>query len=148
MLELTLLQNTKTNPWDSLTPPPKHRRTRCRRGRHILVPRRSFYPHMPNLSPKDLEDRERGRVDHSEGQGSRRHLRPEQGYHPRRLPMPLQSDITSAVAGAHYITVWDGAFFFYQWNVTRSDYQKLVVVSHRGQEQVKVAVQGYRRNPP
>lgn len=62
-------------------------------------------------------------------------------------PMPLQSDITSAVAGCQYISVFDAAVFFHQWLVRLADRHKLTVVSHRGQEQFNVAVMGFKNSP-
>ena len=62
-------------------------------------------------------------------------------------PMPLQSDITSAVAGCVYISVFDAAGFFHQWLVRLADRHKLTVVSHRGQEQFNVAVMGFKNSP-
>ena len=63
-------------------------------------------------------------------------------------PMPLQSDITSSVAGCRYISVFDAAGFFHQWLVRYKDRHKLTVVSHRGQEQFNVAVMGFKNSPP
>ena len=62
-------------------------------------------------------------------------------------PMPLQSDILSAVIGCPYISVMDCAGFFHQWLVRMMDRHKLTVVSHRGSEQWNVAVMGYRNSP-
>ena len=62
-------------------------------------------------------------------------------------PMPLQSDITSSVAGCRYISVFDAAGFFHQWLVRHRDRHKLTVVSHRGQEQFNVAVMGFKNSP-
>lgn len=63
-------------------------------------------------------------------------------------PMPLQSDVTSAVAGCPYISVMDMVAFFYQWPVAREDRHKLTVVSHRGQEFFNVAPMGFKNSPP
>ena len=63
-------------------------------------------------------------------------------------PMPLQADITSAVSGCNFISVFDPTSFFYQWLVRLEDRHKLTVVSHRGQEQFNVAVMGYKNSPP
>ena len=63
-------------------------------------------------------------------------------------PMPLQSDIVSAVAGCKYISTIDATGYFHQFNVRRSDRHKLTVVSHRGQEQYNVALMGYKGSPP
>ena len=63
-------------------------------------------------------------------------------------PIPLQSDITSSVAGCRFISVFDAAGFFHQWLVRYKDRHKLTVVSHRGQEQFSVAVMGFKNSPP
>ena len=63
-------------------------------------------------------------------------------------PMPLQTDVTSAVAGCQYITTVDMASFFYQWLVKHDDRHKLSVVSHRGRESFNVAVMGFKNSPP
>ena len=61
-------------------------------------------------------------------------------------PIPLQSDIIAAVAGCGYISVIDCASFFYHWRVAPEDRHKLIVVSHRGQEQFNVAVMGFKNS--
>ena len=58
-------------------------------------------------------------------------------------PLPLQSDIISALLGCAYITTVDAIAFFYQWSVAEEDRHKFTVNSHRGQEFLKVAVMGY-----
>lgn len=63
-------------------------------------------------------------------------------------PLPLQSDITSAVAGFPYISTMDGNGYFHQFLVRYKDRHKLTVVSHRGQEQYNVALMGYKGSPP
>ena len=63
-------------------------------------------------------------------------------------PLPLQSDITSAVAGFPYISTVDGNGYFHQFKVRYKDRHKLTVVSHRGQEQYNVALMGYKGSPP
>lgn len=63
-------------------------------------------------------------------------------------PLPLQSDITSAVAGFPYISTVDGNGYFHQFLVRYKDRHKLTVVSHRGQEQYNVALMGYKGSPP
>ncbi len=67
---------------------------------------------------------------------------------PDSYPLPLQTDITSAVRGCRYISTVDCASFFYQWLVNPADRHKFTVVSHRGQEHFNVAVMGYRNSPP
>ena len=62
-------------------------------------------------------------------------------------PMPLQIDITSAVAGARFITTVDATSFFYQFLVSEQDRNKFTVVSHQGQEYFKVAVMGFKNSP-
>ena len=63
-------------------------------------------------------------------------------------PIPLQSDITSAVAGFPYISTVDGVGYFHQFLTRKEDRHKLTVVSHRGQEQSNVALMGYKGSPP
>ncbi len=65
---------------------------------------------------------------------------------PDAYPLPLQSDVISAVKGCDYLSVIDCASFFYQWRVHPSDRHKLTVVSHRGQETFQVAVMGYKNS--
>jgi len=62
-------------------------------------------------------------------------------------PMPLQTDITSAVAGCKYISVNDATSFFYQMRVKNDERHKIAVVSHRGREQYNVAPMGYSNSP-
>ncbi len=66
---------------------------------------------------------------------------------PDVYPLPLQTEIISAVRGCPFITVVDCSAFFYQWRVHPSDRHKLTVVSHRGQESFNVAVMGYNNSP-
>ena len=66
---------------------------------------------------------------------------------PDAYPIPLQTDIISAVRGCSYITVLDATSFFYQWRVHPDDQHKLTVVSHRGQETFKVPIMGFRNSP-
>ena len=63
---------------------------------------------------------------------------------PDAYPMPLQSDIASAVQGCKFISVMDCTRFFHQWPLQEVDRHKLIVVSHRGSEQFNVAVMGFR----
>ena len=67
---------------------------------------------------------------------------------PDTYPMPLQSDVISAVAGYKFITVVDASGYFHQFRVQVADRHKLTVVSHRGQEQFNVAIMGYKGSPP
>lgn len=63
-------------------------------------------------------------------------------------PMPLQSDITSSVAGCKFISTVDATAFFHQWLVKLPDRHKFTVVTHRGQEQFNVGVMGFKNTPP
>lgn len=63
-------------------------------------------------------------------------------------PLPLQSDITSAVSACPYITVIDALGFFYQWRVHPGDRHKFSVVTHRGQERFNISIMGYKNSPP
>ena len=47
-------------------------------------------------------------------------------------PLPLQTDIISAVRGCRYISIIDCASFFFQWLVAEEDRHKFTVVTHRG----------------
>ena len=62
-------------------------------------------------------------------------------------PLPLQTELISAVKGCNYISVVDCASFFYQWRVHPEDRHKLTVITHRGQETFNVAVMGYKNSP-
>ena len=63
-------------------------------------------------------------------------------------PMPLQSDLISAIAGYRYITIVDARGYFHQFLVKITDRDKLTIVSHRGQERSNVALMGYKGSPP
>ena len=63
-------------------------------------------------------------------------------------PLPLQSDIISAVADYEYISTVDAVGWFHQFNVQRADRSKFTVVSHRGQEQSNVALMGFKGSSP
>jgi hypothetical protein len=58
-------------------------------------------------------------------------------------PLPLQSDIITALLGCRYITVIDAVSFFYQWLVAEDDRHKFTVNTIDGQMQFNVAVMGY-----
>ena len=60
--------------------------------------------------------------------------------------MSLQSDITFAVAGCEYISVFDVASFFYQWNVRLKNRHKLTMISHRDQKQFNVAIMRFKES--
>jgi len=59
-------------------------------------------------------------------------------------PMPLQTDITSAVVGCRYISTVDATGFFHQFRVRASDRAKLSVVTHWGREHYNVALMGFK----
>jgi len=61
--------------------------------------------------------------------------------------MPLQTDITLAVAGCKYITTVDATSFFHQFRVKREDRHKLSVILHQGREQYNVALMGFKNAP-
>ena len=58
--------------------------------------------------------------------------------------MSLQSDIISTIAKCEYISVFDVASFFYQWNVRLKDRHKLTMISHRDQKQFNVAIMRFK----
>ena len=62
-------------------------------------------------------------------------------------PMPFQSNVISAVQGAKYIIVVDCTGFFHQWPVKRENQYKLIVVSHRNNEQWNMVVIKFKNNP-
>ena len=62
-------------------------------------------------------------------------------------PLPLQSDIMSAVKGYKFILIVDVLGFFHQWQVSPDDVLKLTVVLHCGMESFKVAVMEYKNSP-
>ena len=63
-------------------------------------------------------------------------------------PLPLQTDIISAVQGCRYISIIDCASFFFQWLVAEEDRYKFTVVTHRGQEYFNVVILGFCNSPP
>ena len=65
---------------------------------------------------------------------------------PNSYPLPLQTDITSAVQECHYILTVDCAFFFYQWLVNPADQHKFTVISHQEQEHFNVVIMKYHNS--
>ncbi|SLM38387.1 probable transposable element [Lasallia pustulata] len=63
-------------------------------------------------------------------------------------PIPLQSEIISAVHRSKFISTMDCTGFFHQWPVKEEDRHKLTVVSHRGSERFNVVVMGFKNSPP
>ena len=60
--------------------------------------------------------------------------------------MSLQTNITSAVTKCDFISVFDAAVFFYQWNVRVENRHKLIVVFHREQKQFNVVVMSFKES--
>ena len=60
--------------------------------------------------------------------------------------MSLQTNITSAVTECDFISVFDAAVFFYQWNVRVENKHKLIVVFHREQKQFNVVVMSFKES--
>ena len=60
--------------------------------------------------------------------------------------MSLQFDIIFVVAECKYISVFDAATFFYQWNVRVENRFKFTVISHREQEQFNVVVMSFKES--
>ncbi|KAH3989747.1 hypothetical protein HBH52_015990 [Parastagonospora nodorum] len=58
-------------------------------------------------------------------------------------PLRRQADILQDLKGASHISVIDGVSFFYQWLIAEQDRHKLAINSHRGQENLHVAIMGY-----
>ena len=44
--------------------------------------------------------------------------------------LSLQSDITAAIAECKYISIMNSKDFFYQWQVVKTDWEKLTIVSY------------------
>ena len=60
--------------------------------------------------------------------------------------MSLQSDIIFVVAECKYISVFDVATFFYQWNVRVENKFKFTIISHREQKQFNVVVMSFKES--
>ena len=67
---------------------------------------------------------------------------------PDSYPLPIQSDIITAIKGCLYISTMDDVAFFYQWLVAYKDCHKLTVTTYQGLEHFKVAVRGFQNSPP
>jgi hypothetical protein len=66
---------------------------------------------------------------------------------PDAYPMPLQQDVIRKLRGKLYISVIDARSFFHQFLVYKPHRERFTIVSHRGQEQSKVALMGFRNSP-
>ena len=62
-------------------------------------------------------------------------------------PIPLQSNITTAITSCRYISVFDTAGFFHQRLVRLTGRHNFTVASHRGQKQFNVVVMGCKNFP-
>ena len=58
--------------------------------------------------------------------------------------LSLQSDITAAIAGCRYISVMNSKDFFYQWQVTKTDQEKLTIVSYQELETFNIILISYK----
>ena len=58
----------------------------------------------------------------------------------------LQSDITAAIAECRYISVMNSKDFFYQWQVTKADWEKLMIVSHWELETFNIVLMSYKES--
>lgn len=65
---------------------------------------------------------------------------------PDVYPIPIQTDIISAVRNCAYISVIDCTSFFLQWHIHPAHRHRLTVVTHRGQEHFNVTVMGYKNS--
>jgi hypothetical protein len=65
---------------------------------------------------------------------------------PDVYPVPLQTDVIAMMAGKKFISVIDCMTFFYQWRIWPPHWNRVTIVSHRGQEVMKVALMGYRNS--
>jgi hypothetical protein len=66
---------------------------------------------------------------------------------PDSYPLPRQDDILQAVAGARFISVFDLKKGFYQMPIAKKSRPITAICSHRGLEQLKVSVMGFRNSP-
>ena len=62
-------------------------------------------------------------------------------------PLPLQSNIISAVTKFPYISTVNENDYFHQFFVRYKNRYKFIMVSHRGQKQYNVALMKYKRSP-
>ena len=60
--------------------------------------------------------------------------------------LSLQSDITAAIAECRYISVMNSKDFFYQWQVTKTDWKKLTIVSHQELETFNIILMSYKES--
>ena len=60
--------------------------------------------------------------------------------------MSLQTNITSVVIDYQFISIFDVVDFFHQWLVKLTNRHKLIVISHREQEQFNVAVMKFKNS--
>ena len=58
----------------------------------------------------------------------------------------LQSDITAAIAECRYISVMNDKDFFYQWQVAKTDQEKLTIVSHWELETFNIVLISYKES--
>ena len=60
--------------------------------------------------------------------------------------LSLQSDITAAIAECRYINVMNSKNFFYQWQVTKADQEKLTIVNHWKLETFNIVLISYKKS--
>ena len=60
--------------------------------------------------------------------------------------LSLQSDITAAIAECRYISVMNDKDFFYQWQVTKADWEKFMIVSHQELETFNIVLISYKES--
>ena len=58
----------------------------------------------------------------------------------------LQSDITVAIAECRYISVMNDKDFFYQWQVTKTDQKKLMIISHWKLKTFNIVLMSYKKS--
>ena len=60
--------------------------------------------------------------------------------------LSLQSDITAAIAECRYISVMNSKDFFYQWQITKADQEKLTIISHQELEIFNIVLINYKKS--
>ena len=60
--------------------------------------------------------------------------------------LSLQSDITAAIAECRYISVMNSKDFFYQWQVAKADWEKLMIISYQELETFNIVLINYKES--
>ena len=60
--------------------------------------------------------------------------------------LSLQSDITAAIAECRYINVMNDKDFFYQWQVIKTDWEKLTIISYQELKTFNIVLMSYKKS--